>query len=151
MKKKAYPVFTAKSAVRDYNKKAKGFQDIVGRMRVNQTEAMPAEEAELKPTLDVMLNKAGFPATFAVKSSLARSFGMHNYSGTKEQDDSLMMSLQAKLEHEANEKTAKDGQEKEKREHSYKERELGLREKELAQKNAPTADDIADSLIKRTQ
>ena len=140
-------IYSARSAIRDYNKKFIDFQDIQARIRPPQLEQ---EQQTPQESLDTYLMGQGKPASFSVKSSLAREMGVSNYIGSPEQNNSLMMGLQGRdMNKQANEKITNES--------NFKEKEFGLKEKELDLKKeemitnskVPTADEVAQTLLSK--
>lgn len=142
-------IHTAKKAKRDFLDKVARFAEIEARMQ-RQKEKKELPEMPIEPGLDHHLVGQGLPAHFSVKNAIAKQMGIHNYTGTKEQDSLIMAGIQGRAMKEESESTKGMEKEKSEREHSFKEKELALKEKEMEnrQKEVPNADDIAQSLLK---
>ena len=139
-----YPVIDAESAITRHNKNLVNFQEILGRIRQPQENI----NGETKMTLDSYLMQSGQPTSFTVKQAMAQNMGM-NYAGTPEQDDLLLQAIQGKDQNK-NDKMKSDS------ENQYKEKEFGLKEKQLLLEEkkmntlkAPTADEIADKILNK--
>ena len=145
MPKRKYSVFDSEAAIADYNKKLLGFNEI--KQRMIKPEVIPMEQQG--PNLDVWLGQNGKPSTFAGKMSLAKSMGMSDYTGKPEQDQVLMQMAQGSTDRQANENQMKNDNTYKDKEFALKEKELGLKEKQIESSKAPSADDIANSLMSK--
>lgn len=146
---KKIPVFTASKAIKDYNEKVIGFQDILSRLRPQFAEpVMPMQDTQ---SLESIMIRSGLPSTFSSKSSLAKQFGMPNYFGTTEQDAQLAQMLQARGERMNSEQSVSTEKMNREQDLKMKDREFSLKEKELESKIQPTADEIADSILTKYQ
>jgi hypothetical protein len=139
------PVFSSKAAIRDYNKKLMNFQEIQARIRPSMEE----EAQQAQPSLSSYLMQSGMPASFSVKSSLAKRMGVHNYTGSPEQDNALMMGMQGMDASKQQKKQFDTDTKFKEKEFGLKEKELGIKEKELETSKTPTAEEIASSLISK--
>lgn len=165
--KKTYPVLTAKAAVKDYNKKVAGFQAIEARfMAPADRQAMTEQKAlqdkamasqgqssgEQRPKLSQLLQQAKLPGSFAARHRLATQLGLSRYHGTEEEDNQLADALSGKLAHEGSENERQQQSEQTRGDQALKQKELELKAKELEASTAklPTADEIADSLLKKS-
>lgn len=144
--KKQYPVIDSESATRDYNKKVVGFQEILARVR------QPIQQQQVQGEQPISLNdhlmSQGEPTYFTRRSAIAKSMGMSNYTGTKEQDQALANALQMKGQRDSESAKSNTENKKNDREYSLKKKELGLKEKQLEASKMPSSDEIANSLLK---
>lgn len=140
-------VFSAKKAIKDYNEKMAGFNDIQSRMRIPSQEQKM--EVPMQASLDTHMMQNGMPAQFSVKNAMAKKMGISNYIGTPEQNNMIMMGMQGQAQNKMSENAQKSEQEGRDREHSLKEREFSLREQEVAGNKQPSADEIAESLVSK--
>jgi hypothetical protein len=142
------PIFSAKKAIRDFNKNMIGFEEIQSRMRANQPPQQEMPQAEPQISLDQMLMSQGLPATLSVKMAQANKLGLKNYNGSVDHDNLIMNTMNSRaVNKQATDQVNNDNNFKD-REFGLKEKELGIKEKEL-EANKFTADDVADSLISK--
>lgn len=143
--KKLYPVYSAKSAIKDFNDKSSKFQEMMRRLRVPEEKKMPLNV----PTLDDHMRSQGLPTKLSHKLALARQVGMHDYSASEDNDRALLMAVQS-MEGGSNAKNDKQREmEAADREYKLKERELDYKHKEIESRKQPTSDDIAQSLLSK--
>jgi predicted NodU family carbamoyl transferase len=151
MKKKII-VHTAEKAIKDYNKKLQSFSEIQQKIR----PPMQKLDQPIQLTLDAYLRQQGQPSTFSIKAALAKQMGMAHYTGSPDQDNSLLMSVQGRDVNNSNRQAlAKDDENREK-ELGIKDKEIGLKKQEMkSQKEqnkpqpAPTASQIAEEIINK--
>ena len=144
---KKYPVIDAQSAISDYNKKIDGFKQIQSRLRKRDNNGTPLDQTD-EPTLDQHLMSQGMPATFSTKQALARSVGMNNYAGTSQHDKAVLMALGGKTERDNAKQKEQSEQQGKDKDYALKEKELAIKEKQATASKAPSADEIAQSLMK---
>jgi len=146
-------IHSAKKAIEHHNKIMAHVQELHTNME-NQHARKEFEKASpkiIEPGLEHHLVSNGLPTHFSVKMALAKQMGINNYTGTKEQDHVIMTGHQAHLASQA-EKSQLDNESKGKeKEHSLKEREVSLKERQSEAQKLPTADEIADAIIKKSK
>jgi hypothetical protein len=138
-------IYTAKSAVKDYNKKLLGFNNIINRLRRPEEEMEEMEDPTM--TLEAQLASMGRPSNFASKLALANSIGFKGYNGTPEQDRLLMGAIQGKTANEERKSTTEMDNKYKDQEFGLKNKELDLKKEEIAGKKQASPDEIAQSLI----
>lgn len=143
--KQPYPVLDAQSAIHDYNKKLGAFQEIQSRL-IKPIKLQVSEQPGM--TLETMLQQNGHLATPAAKMALARKMGMSNYFGTPEQDKQLMAAYQGQAQKQGEQAKLSSENDSKQKEFGLKERELSLKEQEMKSNKPPSADEVAQSLLK---
>lgn len=142
-------VHSAKKAIGDLNDKYKQMQEWQGGMDRQVVRRTLKAQQQASPDLQSHLTQNAMPASFSVRTAMAKKLGIDGYLGTPEQDSLIMLAI-------TNRGQKENEQQRTGLEMAHRDREFGLKEKELELKReqalaskAPTADEVADAIINK--
>jgi hypothetical protein len=143
-------IFTAQKALDNHTKNYVGFMNHSMRIKQRDENLNPLQSPTPQtPTevLDALMVQSGLSTSLSAKLALAGKLGVHNYTGTPTQDNILISGLQSQTTGKQAEEAKKSEETRTNTDNEFKNRELTLKEKQLEMQKAPTADEIAQSLM----